>query len=223
MLKLFIGLVVLFWHSLPLHGIQFQVKPRTIKCIMEEVPPTEDITIQYAAIAVPNQTVDLILRNEDGETLEKRRSITNGKYTFENHTAYMKYEICYEVIVSGPEQGVVQNVFLTSMKAVKEPIYSPSHLSELSELELLANSTISDYILFLKKQEIYLKKKESEIAVDTMFLYCALCIRYLQLTLASIQVLFLCLYIRVKLSKIQKNRVQISQEVTQNNASEEVS
>lgn len=224
MLKVIIGLFVLCWHSLPLQGIQFQVQPRMIKCIIEEVPPSHLVTIQYAASAVADQAVDLILRDEEGETFRRIRNITHGNYTFENHTSYRKYEICYKVIVPGHQQASVQSVSLTNMKTLKleEHIYGTVQLGILSELELLANSIISDYALARQREEMDPKEKEYKIPVDTMFIYSTLCTCFLRLTLASIQVLFLCLYIREKCLKAPKNRVTFVQEMAQRNTSEEV-
>lgn len=210
MFKLPIGiLIAFFWHCLPLHGIQFHMKPNTIKCMREDVSPRLFLTIQYNAVAVPNQFVDLIIRDEQGNTLRSRQNITDGKYTFEKNAAYKSYEFCYGVFVTEHKEGGLQTVSLTTMKTKKktekpeEHHYNPGTLEKILLLEDCANSILEDYALARDIEAMI--PSECEVALEIMLLFSTICKFALCLVLASTQILFICLYLQAKLSAAQQN------------------
>lgn len=212
MFKLLIGLLIaFFWHCLPLHGIQFHMKPNTTKCLMEDVLPRLILTIQYNAIAVPNQFVDLIIRDEKSNTLESRHDITDGRYTLKKDVGDRSYEICYSVFVMGYEKGVMQTVSLTTMKTkMKKENLDKHHFSldgtleKILQLEDRVNLIREDFALARDIEAMI--PDECGLAVDIVLLMSTICKFALCLVLASTQVLFICLYLGKKLSAAQRNR-----------------
>lgn len=208
MFKLLIGLLTaFFWHCLPLHGMQFNVKPNTTKCLTEEVPPGLRLTIQYGVIAVPFQYVDLTIRDGNSNTLESRQKIADGIYTLKKDIGYWSYEICYSVVVSGYERGVTQTVSLTTTKTKmkKENLekYQFSLDGKILQLEDLANSILKDYPLARDKEAMI--PEDCEIAVEIMLSLSTVCKFALCVVLASTQVLFICFYFEAKLCAEERN------------------
>lgn len=220
MFKLLIGLLIaFFWHCLPLHGMQFNVKPNTTKCLTEEVPSGLRLTIEYSAISVPNQYVDLTIRDGNSNILESRHKITDGIYTLKKDIGYWSYEICYSVVVSEYEKGVTQTVSLTTTKTKmkKENLekyqFKSSLEGKILQLEDLANSILKDYPLARDIEAVI--PEDCEIAVEIMLSLSTICKFALCVVLASTQVLFICFYFEAKLSAEEQNRQE------QNKAPEE--
>lgn len=157
---------------------------------------------EYEVSSAPGQRIDYVIRDTKGHILSQKEDISRGKFSITSEV-YDTYEICFISKAPAYNQGLVQEVSLSTKKGIETKNYEglgeaaklkPLEV-DLKRLEDLSDAIVQDFSLMRKNEEDMRDTNEStnnRVLFFSIFSMCCL------LGLATWQVLYLRRYFIAK-------------------------